>query len=83
MEDVDLLVLHQANVRIMDAAVEGFSIPRERVVVNVDRYGNTSAASVPLALDEAHRQGKIARGSLVLLCGFGSGLTWGTALVRW
>jgi 3-oxoacyl-[acyl-carrier-protein] synthase-3 len=83
MEDVDLLVLHQANVRIMDAAVEGFSIPRERVVVNVDRYGNTSAASVPLALDEAHRQGKIGRGSLVLLCGFGSGLTWGTALVRW
>jgi 3-oxoacyl-[acyl-carrier-protein] synthase III len=83
MEDVDLLVLHQANIRIMDAAVESFSIPRERVVVNLDRYGNTSAASVPLALDEAHREGKITRGSLVLLCGFGSGLTWGTALLRW
>jgi 3-oxoacyl-[acyl-carrier-protein] synthase-3 len=83
MEDVDLLVLHQANVRIMDAAVESFSIPRDRVIVNLDRYGNTSAASVPLALDEAHRQGKIPRGSLVLLCGFGSGLTWGTALLRW
>jgi 3-oxoacyl-[acyl-carrier-protein] synthase-3 len=83
MDDVDLLVLHQANQRIIDAAVKELGIPREKAFTNLDRFGNTSAASIPLALSEADRQGLAPRGSLVLLCGFGAGLTWGTALVRW
>jgi 3-oxoacyl-[acyl-carrier-protein] synthase-3 len=83
IDQVDLVVLHQANVRIIDAALSDFGIAPEKVVVNLDRYGNTSAASVPLALDEAVKQGKLKRGSLVMLCGFGAGLTWGTALLRW
>jgi 3-oxoacyl-[acyl-carrier-protein] synthase-3 len=76
-------VLHQANIRIIDSALSDFGIAPEKVVVNLDRYGNTSAASIPLALAEADRQGKLQRGKLVMLCGFGAGLTWGTALVRW
>ena len=83
VDDIDLLVLHQANIRIMDAAAENLGVPREKVLVNVDRYGNTSAASVPLALDEAHRAGRIHRGSRVMLSGFGAGLAWGTALLQW
>jgi 3-oxoacyl-[acyl-carrier-protein] synthase-3 len=82
-EDVDLVILHQANIRILDAAIKHFSIPRERMVVNVDRFGNTSAASIPLALDHANREGRLQRGDLVLLCGFGAGLSWGTCLLRW
>ncbi len=82
-DDVDLLVLHQANLRIIEAAVHHFGMPMDRVVINLDRYGNTSAASIPLALDEAHRSGRLARGDLVLLCGFGAGMTWGASLVRW
>lgn len=82
-EDVDLVILHQANIRILDAAIKHFSIPRERMVVNVDRFGNTSAASIPLALDQANREGRLQRGDLVLLCGFGAGLSWGTCLLRW
>lgn len=81
--EVSAVILHQANIRIIDAAVKSFDIPRERVFVNLDRYGNTSAASIPLVLDDAHRQGSIRRGDLVLLCGFGAGLTWGTSLIRW
>jgi len=83
IDDIDLLVLHQANIRIMDAAVENLGIPREKLEVNVDRYGNTSAASVPLALDEACRAGRIQPGSRVMLSGFGAGLAWGTALLKW
>ncbi len=81
--DVDLVVLHQANIRIVDAAVSSFRFPKEKVFVNLNKYGNTSAASIPLALDDANRQGLIKRGDLVLMCGFGAGLTWGTALIRW
>ena len=80
---VDLVLLHQANIRIIDSAVKDFGIPRNRVFVNLDRYGNTSAASIPLALDDVNAQGRIRRGDLVLLCGFGAGLAWGTALMRW
>ena len=83
LEDVDLFVLHQANTRIIDAALSDFVIDPEKVIVNLDRYGNTSAASIPLALHEANQQGRLHRGDLVLLCGFGAGLTWGSALVRW
>ena len=83
VDDIDYLVLHQANARIMDAAATNLSIPREKLLVNVDRYGNTSAASIPLALDEAVVDGKIQRGTRVMICGFGAGLAWGTALLRW
>jgi 3-oxoacyl-[acyl-carrier-protein] synthase-3 len=81
--DLDLLVLHQANVRIIDAVIEDLAVDRNRVFFNVDRYGNTTAASIPLVLDEARAAGRISRGDLVLMCGFGAGLTWGTALFRW
>lgn len=82
-ESLDLVVLHQANQRIIDAAVSDLNLPSERVFVNLDRYGNTSGASIPLALDEAAKAGKVKPGDLVLLCGFGAGLAWGTALLRW
>ena len=83
VDDISLFVLHQANQRIIDSAVSGLNIPSEKVFVNLDRYGNTSGASIPLALDEAMVAGRIKRGDLVLICGFGAGLTWGTALIRW
>jgi 3-oxoacyl-[acyl-carrier-protein] synthase-3 len=80
---VDLVLLHQANIRIIDSAVRNFGIPLDRVFVNLDRFGNTSAASIPLALDDANAQGRLRRGDHVLMCGFGAGLAWGTALLRW
>jgi 3-oxoacyl-[acyl-carrier-protein] synthase-3 len=83
VNDVSLYVLHQANQRIIDAAVEALGIPPERVFNNIQRYGNTSGASVPIALDEAFRAGRIHPGDTLLLSGFGAGLTWGTALFRW
>ncbi|MFO0968951.1 MAG: beta-ketoacyl-ACP synthase III [Gemmataceae bacterium] len=81
--DVDVYIPHQANIRIINAAIDVLHIPRSRVFNNLDRYGNTSAGSVPLALDEAMQEGRIAPDKLVLLSGFGAGLAWGTALVRW
>ena len=81
--DVDSVVLHQANQRIIDSAVSDLNVPSDKVFVNLDRYGNTSGASIPLALDEAVAAGKIHQGDLVLLSGFGAGLAWGTALLRW
>jgi 3-oxoacyl-[acyl-carrier-protein] synthase-3 len=83
LDDVDLLVLHQANLRIIDAAVQNLGVDPRKVYNNVDRYGNTAAASIPLALAEAQGQGFIRPGSLVLVSGFGGGLCWGTALLRW
>ena len=83
VEDVDVYVPHQANVRIIDHAVARLGIPEERVVVNVDRYGNTSSASIPLALAEAVEDGRVQKGSMVLMTGMGAGLTWGSALMRW
>lgn len=82
-EDVNLFLLHQANIRIIDAAMDSLEIGPDRVFCNVHKYGNTSAASVPLVLDEAYRAGKIRRGDLLLMCGFGAGLSWGTGLFRW
>ncbi|TWU43836.1 3-oxoacyl-[acyl-carrier-protein] synthase 3 [Novipirellula aureliae] len=82
-DDLKLVVMHQANERILDSAVAGLKLPSEKVLMNLDRYGNTSAASIPLVLDEAMQAGRIERGDLVLLCGFGAGLSWGTALLRW
>jgi 3-oxoacyl-[acyl-carrier-protein] synthase-3 len=81
--DVDLYIPHQANIRIINAAVDVLKIPRSKVFNNLARYGNTSAGSVPLALDEAVSEGRLQRGQLVLLSGFGAGLAWGTALMRW
>ena len=80
--DLDWLVPHQANYRIIEATARRLRMPMERVVVTVDRHGNTSAGSVPLALDEAVRDGRIDRGDLLLLEAFGGGFTWGSALVR-
>ncbi|TWT92034.1 beta-ketoacyl-ACP synthase III [Stieleria varia] len=81
--ELALVVLHQANQRIIDSAVADLGVERDRVFVNLDRYGNTSGASIPLALDEAIREGKLQRGDKVLLCGFGAGLAWGTAVLQW
>jgi 3-oxoacyl-[acyl-carrier-protein] synthase-3 len=83
VEDVDVYVPHQANVRIIDHATKKLGIPSDRVVINVDRYGNTSSGSIPLALAEAQADGRLRAGSLVLMTGMGAGLTWGSALMRW
>jgi len=82
-EDVSLFIPHQANRRIIDSVGKRLSIDPDRVYVNLDRYGNTSAASIPIALDEACRAGRIKEGDIVLLDAFGGGLTWGSALLRW
>ncbi|MFN3672633.1 MAG: beta-ketoacyl-ACP synthase III [Bosea sp. (in: a-proteobacteria)] len=81
--DIDWFVPHQANRRIIDATADKLGIGHERVVVTVDRHGNTSAASIPLALAEAHKDGRIKRGQLVLIEAMGGGFTWGSALIRW
>jgi 3-oxoacyl-[acyl-carrier-protein] synthase-3 len=81
--DVDLLVPHQANLRIIDAVGQRLGLPEDKVCVNIHKYGNTSAASIPLALDEAIQAGRVQPGDLLLLCAFGGGLTWGSALIRW
>jgi 3-oxoacyl-[acyl-carrier-protein] synthase-3 len=81
--DIDLVVLHQANIRIIDAAVADLGVERSRVFVNLDQYGNTSAASIPLVLDQACRSGEIVRGSRLLMAGFGAGLTWGAGVFAW
>jgi 3-oxoacyl-[acyl-carrier-protein] synthase-3 len=81
-DDIDLLVPHQANIRIIEATAKYAGIPMEKVFVNVDRYGNMSSASVPVALDEAREQGLIGPGSTVLMVAFGAGLTWGAMALR-
>jgi 3-oxoacyl-[acyl-carrier-protein] synthase-3 len=81
-DDVDLYIPHQANIRIINAACDVLRIPRQKVFNNLERYGNTSAGSIPLALDEAMAEGRLKPGQLALLSGFGAGLTWGTSLVR-
>lgn len=82
-DDVDLLVPHQANIRIIEATAKYAGIPMERVWVNVDRYGNTSSATIPVALHEARQAGLIAEGSLIMMLTFGAGLTWAGMLIRW
>ena len=83
IDDVDLYIPHQANVRIIDHATRKLGVPSERVVINVDRYGNTSSGSIPLAMADAVADGRLAPGKLVLMTGMGAGLTWGSALMRW
>ena len=82
-DQVDIYLPHQANIRIINAAIDVLKIPRGRVFNNLDRYGNTSAGSVPLVLDEAVEEGRVKANDLIILSGFGAGLAWGTALMRW
>jgi 3-oxoacyl-[acyl-carrier-protein] synthase-3 len=82
-QDIHLYIPHQANVRIINASIDVLRIPRQRVFNNLERYGNTSAGSVPLALDEAIQEGRLKHGQYVVMSGFGAGLAWGTAVMRW
>src|SRR5262245_9359545 len=81
--DIDLYIPHQANIRIINAAIDVLKIDRAKVFNNLDRYGNTSAGSIPLALDEAIQERPLKPGDLTLWSGFGAGLAWGTAVLRW
>jgi len=83
MADIDMFIPHQANMRILKAVSQRLGLPQEKLMINLDRFGNTSAASIPLALDEAVRSQRIQEGHLVLLAAFGAGLTWASALIRW
>jgi len=82
-KDIDCLVPHQANIRIIQSAAKRLGLPMDKVVVNVEKYGNTSAASVPIALDEAVQSGRIKNDDVVVLVGFGGGLTWGASVIKW
>ncbi|HHX23657.1 MAG: beta-ketoacyl-ACP synthase III [Tepidanaerobacteraceae bacterium] len=83
LEDIDFIVPHQANIRIIRAAMKRLKFPIERVLLNLDKYGNMSAASIPVAIDEAFKAGKIRKGNKIVLVGFGAGLTWGANLLEW
>ena len=83
MEDVDLFIPHQANIRILEATAKRLKLPTEKVYINVNRFGNTSAATIPLAMDEANRAGKLKENDIILLDAFGGGFTWASALMRW
>jgi 3-oxoacyl-[acyl-carrier-protein] synthase-3 len=82
-EAIDLLVPHQANLRIIEATAKHANIPMEKVMVNLDRYGNTSSASIPLALVQAREEGRLRPGMIVMLVAFGAGFTWGSVVLRW
>ena len=82
-KDIDLLIPHQANIRILKAVAKKLHLPLEKIMINLEKYGNTSAASIPIALDEAISQGKIKKGDIVVLTAFGAGLTWGAIIIRW
>ena len=82
-DEIDLLIPHQANLRIIEATAKHAGMPMSKVMVNLDRFGNTSSASIPLALDQAVAEGRVGPGSLLLLVAFGAGFTWGSAVVRW
>ena len=82
-EAVQHYLLHQANIRILEAASRRLKVPMDKIPVNIERYGNTSAASIPILLDEMHRDGRLRRGDTLVMAGFGAGLTWGAALMTW
>jgi len=82
-DDIDLVIPHQANLRIIEAVSKRTRIPLDKFYINLEKYGNTSSASIPIALDEARREGRIQAGTLLLHCGLGAGLTWGAVVVRW
>jgi len=83
LDEVTYVLFHQANQRICDAAAEGLGLPKERVPGNIDKYGNTSTASIPLLIDELYRAGSLEAGDIIVTVGFGAGLTWGANVVRW
>lgn len=82
-DEVDWVLLHQANIRIMETVAKKLGVPMSKVLNNLDEYGNTSAGSIPLALDAAVREGKVSKGDLIAVAGFGAGLSWGAAVIRW
>ena len=82
-DEVDVLIPHQANIRIIEATAKHAGMPMDKVMVNVDRFGNTSSASIPLALDQAIAEGRVKSGSVILLVAFGAGFTWGSSVIRW
>ncbi len=82
-DEIDYLIPHQANIRIIEASAKRLKLDMDKVYVNLDKYGNMSAASIPVAMDEAYRQGKINKGDNVVLVGFGGGLTWGSSVIKW
>ena len=82
IDDISMLVSHQMNARIIESAAKRLKLPNEKVFININEYGNTSAASVPIAFDECVRKGKIKRGDIVLLVAFGAGLTWGANVIE-
>jgi len=81
--DVDILIPHQANIRIIQSAAKRLKMPADKVIINVDRYGNTSAASIPIALEEAVKANKVKKGDVIVLVGFGAGLTWASCVIKW
>ena len=83
LDDIDLIIPHQSNLRIIEATMEKLGLPMEKAFVNIDKYGNTSSASVPIAIDEARKKGHLRKGDIVMLVAFGGGLTWGSSLIRW
>ncbi|MBE7445882.1 MAG: ketoacyl-ACP synthase III [Planctomycetia bacterium] len=83
LEDIDLIIPHQSNLRIIEATMEKLGLPMEKAVVSIDKYGNTSSASIPIAIDEARRDGRLSKGNVVMLVAFGGGLTWGSSIIRW
>ena len=83
VSQIDHLLLHQANIRIMEVVADRLGIPMEKVITNLSEYGNTSAASIPLALDAAVREGRVKKGDVIACAGFGAGLSWGAAILRW
>ena len=83
VDDIDHLLLHQANIRIMETVAKRLGVPMSKVVTNLKKYGNTSAGSIPIALDEAVRDGTIKKGDVIAAAGFGAGLSWGGAILKW
>jgi len=81
-EDLKLVIPHQSNLRIIESVRERLNLPREKMAINIDRFGNTSAASIPMALDAARREGTLQKGDLILMIAIGAGITWGTMIVR-
>jgi 3-oxoacyl-[acyl-carrier-protein] synthase-3 len=82
-DDIALMIPHQANTRIIEAAARLINFPMEKIYLDIEKYGNTSSATIPIALDEIHREGRLKAGDLILLCSFGTGVTWGGAVIRW
>lgn len=83
LNDINLIIPHQSNIRIIEATMEKLGLPLEKAFINIDKYGNTSSASVPIAIDEARKEGRLKKGDIVMLVAFGGGLTWGSSVIRW